>query len=169
LVASVFLATLLVGCGSGSGSTSNGNTAILTPSVPSGFQQFSNSDFRLDYPANWKVTGAPEFAGEFTGPTGQDFFVLDYSNANTTEIPTQLTNMCSYFGALIGSARMVIIGGQRWQQETCGNNGTANSTVEAVIYKGRLFAIAYSSLPSFFSSDKTQFYSVMEQSFAFVG
>jgi hypothetical protein len=49
-------------------------------------------------------------------------------------------------------------------------NGTANSTVEAVVYKGNLFFIVYYSLPrSDFISDKTRFYSVMEQSFAFVG
>jgi hypothetical protein len=159
-----------VGCGSGSGRASTGATATVTPGVPSGFQQFSASDFRLNYPSDWKVTGAKPFAEEFTGPAGQDFFVLIYSNGHTTQIPPLLGNMCDYFGSLIGSARTVTIGGQQWQQETCGENGTANSTVEAVVYKGNLFSIAYSSPPrSDFSSDKTRFYSVMEQSFAFVG
>jgi hypothetical protein len=177
LIASCFLAALLVGCGSGSGgasgsgsgSGSKGATATVTPGVPSGFEQFSASDFRLNYPSDWKVTGAKEFAGEFTGPGGQDFFVLIYSNGHTTQIPPLLGNMCDYFGSQIDSARSVTIGGQQWQQEVCGENGIANSTVEAVVYKSKLFSIAYFSPPkSDFSSDKARFYSVMEQSFAFV-
>jgi hypothetical protein len=173
LIASCFLAALLVGCGSGlgssSGSASKSTTATVTPGVPSGFEPFTTSDFRLNYPSAWQVTGAREFAGAFTGPAGQDFFVLRYSNGHTTQIPTQLANMCDYFGAQIDWARTITIGGQPWQQETCGERGTANSTVEGVLYRGLLFFIAYSSPRSDFISDKTQFYSVMEQSFAFVG
>jgi hypothetical protein len=143
-------------------------TATPTPSVPSGFQQFSGDGFTISYPSDWTTKASSGSKGEdFNGPEGQVFQVLIQPNGDSAEIPTFLDTLCSIFGKPIGSPTTVTIGGQQWQQETCGNNGTPVGAVDATVYQGQLFSIDYFSLATDFASDKTQFYAPMEQSFAF--
>ncbi len=174
-------AAVALGGKKGSPTTGNSNTPTTstptpgvtpsptTPSIPSGFQQFSNSNFSVIYPSAWTAKSDSSSNGgeDFTSTTGQLFQVLIEPTGTQDEIPTYLDTLCSIFGTKIGSVTTVTIGGQQWQQETCGDNGTPDGTVEAVIYKGQLYSIDYASLAGGFTTDQTQYYTPMEQSFKF--
>jgi hypothetical protein len=175
IVGGVVAALALSGKKSNTG-TNTGNNPSATPttaatptaSVPSGFQKFTGTAFSLNYPSGWTAKAASSSDGEdFNGPSGQIFQVLIQPNGDQAQIPTFLDTLCSIFGKPIGSPTTVTIGGQQWQQETCGDNGTPVGTVEATVHQGQLFSIDYFSLATDFASDKTQYYGPMEQSFAF--
>src|SRR6185437_5114840 len=135
-------------------STTGTNTPSSTPttaptptsSVPSGFQKFSNSQFSVDYPGDWTADGSSGGDGEdFTSTTGQLFQVLIQPGADQSTVPTLLGALCSVFGKPIGSVSAVTIGGQPWQQVTCGDNGVTTGTVEATIHGDSIFSIDYAS------------------------
>lgn len=139
--------------------------ATPTPSIPSGFQKFSNSQFSIAYPSDWtaQASGGGE---QFVSQAGQLFQVL-IQPGDQTEIPTLLSTLCSIFGKPIGSPTTVTIGGTQWQQQACGDNGTPSASVEATVHQSQIFEIDYTSLAGTYAADKPQYFTPMEQSFAF--
>jgi hypothetical protein len=139
-----------------------------TPSVPAGFQKFSNTQFSVIYPSDWASQAGTGGGGEnFTSTTGQLFQVIIQPGSDQSTVPTLLATLCSIFGKPIGSVTTVTIGGQPWQQETCGDHGVPVGTVEATIHQNEIFSIDYASLVGTYATDKTQFFAPMERSFAF--
>ncbi len=143
--------------------------ATPTPGVPAGFQQFSNSEFSVAYPSGWTAKASSSGDGEqFTGPTAQVFQVDVNPNTPAGQESTFNTAFCQVLNSKgKGTPTTVTIGGQTWQQLDCQDDGNLHAVVESVVYKGALYSIAYLSLSTTFTSDRAQFYTPMEQSFAF--
>ena len=150
----------------------NGTSATATPkatatqAVPSGFQQFSNSNFSVIYPQAW--TAKASSSGEqFTSASGQIFEVDITSGGSDPSVFDSA--YCGVIGKVTAGPTTVTIGGEKWTQEECQDqDGTLDSVVEAVAHNGNLFSIAYLSLIDTIQTDKTQFYQPMEQSFKFL-
>ncbi len=138
-----------------------------TSSVPAGFQKFSNSQFSIEYPGDWTAKSGSSGEEDFTSQAGQIFQIIVQPGQDQSEIATLLSTLCSIFGKPIGSVTTVVIGGQPWQQETCGDNGNPTGTVEATLHQTSVFSIDYASLGGTYTADKPQFFTPMEQSFAF--
>ena len=63
----------------------------------------------------------------------------------------------------------VTIGGQSWTKMDCESaDGTTHTLVEAVSYKGKIYDLLFSSDQASFEQNRTQFFSVMEQTFTFL-
>lgn len=177
IVVGVVAALALGGNKSNSTTNTNSNTpaaspttaATPTPSVPAGFQQFSNSQFSVAYPGDWTAKASSSGDGEqFTGPTSQVFQIDINQDTPAGQESAFNAAFCQVLNSKgKGTPTTVTIGGQTWQQLDCQDDGSLHAVVESVVYKGALYSIAYLSLSPTFASDKTQFYSPMEQSFAF--
>ncbi len=149
-----------------------------TPNTPAGFKQFTSDDnaFSIAYPGDWQQSASSTGSGaQFTGPTGEIFFVFDLANPGGTtaaELDSafcQGTNGDGGFGGTPSAPVTVTIGGQSWTQEECDNsNGALHAVAESIIYQNKAFFIAYASSKLTFDQDKTQFYQPMEQTFRFL-
>jgi hypothetical protein len=155
-------------------SGTNTPVATATPNIPTGYTPFSNSKFRISYPATWThQTSSSSPTEEFISGQGQIFQVTTLDRAPSGSDVSFNSVFCKEVGNSSGGTHTptsITIGGQQWQQLECGvgaNNVQAVS--ESVIYKGTLYAISYASPSETFEADRTQFYSVMEQTFAFLG
>ncbi len=152
------------------GNPGNSPTATPTQGIPAGFTQFTGADFSIAYPSSWTKSGDSQGSGgqDFTGPTGQTFQISVDPHGSEGEIPVLLSTFCSILGNSKVTPTTVTIGGQQWQQADCGESSSLHTVIEAVFYKGKLFQISYGSLAQTFDNDKTQYFAVMEQSFAFL-
>jgi hypothetical protein len=172
------VAVLALGGNKSNTTANNSNTpaatpttaATPTPSVPAGFQQFSNSQFSVAYPSDWTAKATSSGSGEqFTGPAAQVFEVDINQGAATGQENTFNATFCQAINPKgKGTPTTITIGGQTWHQLDCQDDGSLHAVVESVAYKDALYSIAYLSLSPTFTSDKAQFYTTMEQSFAFL-
>jgi len=177
------VAAVALGGKKSSGNTGNNSSstptvaATPTPSVPSGFQKLTETDFSIDYPGTWQHSGSTGNA-TFIGPEGQTFLILSLPDSGTSPAEldaafcsgTGTTGGGSGFGGAPSAPTTVTISGQSWTREECDNSdGTLHAVVESVVYQGNDYLIAYDSTKLTFDSDKTQYFTPMEQSFAFTG
>lgn len=140
--------------------------ATATQAVPSGFKQFSNTDFSVIYPQDWTAKSSSN-GEQFTSASGQIFEVDITSGGSDASVFDDA--YCGVIGKVTAGPTTVTIGGEQWTQEECQDqDGTLDSVVEAVAHNGNLFSIAYLSLIDTIQTDKTQFYQPMEQSFKFL-
>jgi hypothetical protein len=142
-----------------------------TPSIPAGFKKFTGSTFSIAYPSDWKPVGDAQGTSgeEFTSDSGQVFQVTISAGARSGQEDLFNTGFCSVVGnASDATPAAVTIGGQQWHQLDCGEKSSLHAVVESLVYKGTLFSLSYLSPITTFDSDKTQFYTPMEQSFAFL-
>ncbi len=156
----------------GSNNPSTSPTSAVTPttSVPAGFKQFSNSQFSISYPETWTASASSDNSEQFTGPTGQVFQVNISPHATSGQESLFNSTFCSILGGSSSETQTptaITISGQQWQQLDCGEHNGLHAVVESVAYKDNLYSLAYVSSTITFANDKAQFYSVMEQSFAF--
>jgi hypothetical protein len=153
-------------------------TATATPSAPPGYQFFTNSmkTFSIDYPLGWSESKAPASAGdggEFEGPEAQTFLATDGGAivgdpAVFDDAFCEGVNGNGGFGGKPTAPKQVVVAGQTWTEEECTNSANAHAAVETIIYKGHSFIIAYASLSGSFAINRSQYFSVMEQSFNFL-
>jgi FlaG/FlaF family flagellin (archaellin) len=151
-------------------SASPTTAATPTSSVPAGFKQFSNSQYSIAYPGDWTAKASSSGSGEqFTGPTAQVFQVDITPNTPAGQEGTFNAAFCQVLNSKgKPTPTTTTIGGQTWQQLDCQDDGSLHAVVESVVYKGALYSLAYLSLSPTFTSDKTQFFTPMEQSFTFL-
>ncbi|GEM_PF-805190 len=154
-------------------------TATATPSAPPGYKVFTNTTmtFSIDYPVDWSEVKAPSGTGdgtEFLGTANQIFIVTDIgaSSADPTILDDAFcegANGNGGFGGKPTAPKQVMIDGQSWTQEECTNTSNGeHAAVETVIYKGHVYLIAYASLIASFASNRSQYFTPMEQTFKFL-
>ena len=149
-------------------SATNTPAATATQAVPSGFKTFSNADFSVIYPQDWKTKTTSSGAGEqFSSTTGQVFEVDITKGAS--DAAAFDTAYCGAIGKVTAGPTAVTIGGAQWTREECEDKaGSFHTVVESVTHNSNLFSIAYLSLAPTYAVDKSQFYQPMEQSFKFL-
>jgi hypothetical protein len=144
-----------------------------TPSLPPGFSLYTNLDhsFKLIYPTSWQKGPSSSGTGvDFEGPSGASFIATNLGT-NQGDAVTADGAFCALLSGSPGSPHDVVVGGQRWTQETCDSLpvfGNLHAVVETINYKGFSYMIAYSAAQPNFGNDKTQFFSFMENSFTFL-
>ena len=144
-----------------------------TSSLPPGFSLYTNLDhsFKLIYPASWQKGSSSSGTGvDFQGPAGASFIATNLGT-NQGDAVTADGAFCALLSGSPGSPRDVIIGGQRWTQETCDSLpifGNLHAVVETINYKGFSYMIAYSAAHLDFANDNTRFFALMEHSFTFL-
>jgi hypothetical protein len=153
-------------------------TATSTPSAPPGYKRYTNvaNTFSIDYPVGWQETKFSEGDGaQFEGPLIQIVIVTDFGALGGGDPKVfddafcEGSNGSGGFGGKPTSPVQVTIGGQSWTQEECDNSDhTLHAAVEAVIYNGHLYVLAYTSAKPAFSLNKSQYFAPMEQSFKFL-
>lgn len=160
----------------GNNPSGNAPTTAPTKSVPAGFKKYDGGAglFTIFYPSDWKV-GDGVMSQDFTGPNGQTFNVDVelVGNASPGDAAANNAQVCQNVAASGGGATpkpaTITINGQQWQQLDCGDNGTLHYVVETVISsRGDIYSMSYGAPSASFASDKTQFFSVMEQSFTYL-
>ncbi len=153
-------------------------TATPTPSVPAGYQLYTNSSqtFSIAYPSNWQTSNISANLGsgaQFQG-VSQIFLVTDIgpgagNTAYLDQVFCEGDSSGSGFGGKPTKPKQVSIGGQQWTEEECTNSSKgAHAAVETIIYNGHVYLIAYSSPTTTFSSNRSQYFTPMEQSFKFL-
>jgi len=155
-------------------SSTNTPAATATPNIPTGYTLFSTSKFRISYPATWThQTSSSSPTEEFISAQGQILQVTTLDQAPSGSDAEFNSMFCKGVANTSGGTHTptsITIAGQQWQQLECDVGANSVQAVsESVIYKGTLYAISYASPAETFEADRTQFYSVMEQTFAFLG
>ena len=160
---------LLAACGGSS------NTASSPPasSLPAGFVSFTSADhtYQIAYPSGWQEQrGTPN---AFLGPAGQYFEVANAGKPDGS-IDQIVNVLCQSIQPDVAASpvqtSVVRLANQQWTRGDCdaGTQASVNLIVEAVIYKGAVYHMAYVSPLAAFQSDTTTFYAPMEQSFQFL-
>ena len=148
-------------------------TATATPSLPPGFSLYTNLDhsFKLIYPTSWQKGPSSSGTGvDFQGPAGASFIATNLGT-NQGDAVTSDGAFCALLSGSPGSPHSVVVGGQRWTQETCDSLpifGNLHAVVETISYKGVSYMIAYSAAHTDFANDNSQFFALMENSFTFL-
>ena len=148
--------------------------ATPTKSVPEGFTKYQDQTpfFSIAYPSDWK-TGGEVIGQTFTGPAGQSLWV-EISQAAGTNPAAANTQTCQNVATTQGGSASsptvatITLDGQHWQQLDCGATGTVHAIVESVVFDNQLYTLSYSSPTATFEQDRTRYFSVMEQHFAFL-
>lgn len=145
-----------------------------TKSVPAGFTKYDGGAhlFTIVYPSDWKVGDGVE-SQDFTGPDGQHFFVdvTLLGTASPGDAAATNTQVCQNVATTHGKSAgttpaTITMNDQHWQQLDCGVTGTVHYVVESLVsQRGDIYTLDYGSPAAAFASDRTQFFSVMEQSF----
>ena len=159
-----------------SSQTTNAHTPAATPTttIPAGFQVYTSPGklYRVAYPAAWTLSTDPSDAESetFAGPANQGAVVDDFAPEAGATPETAVTNVCTIVGGGPSTGPTpVTIGGQRWTKMDCESaDGTTHTLVEAVSYKGKIYDLLFSSDQASFEQNRTQFFSVMEQTFTFL-
>lgn len=149
-----------------------------TPGVPAGYSVFTNSTktFQIAYPSSWQATNTTQDLGSGgTFQTAYKVFLVTDAGAGSVD-PAQLdTVFCqgkdgkSGFGGSPSAPKQVTLGDQNWTEEECDNaTNQAYAAVETIIYHGHVYLISYASPKAAFSSDRGQYYSLIEQTFKFL-
>jgi hypothetical protein len=184
ILLTIIIGGLIAACASNNSSNttnnSSGSTATTAPtkSVPAGFTMYDGGAgiFTIFYPSDWKV-GDGEINQDFTGPAGQIFSVdiTLIGTASPGDAAAANTQVCQNVAASNGISAgtptpgKVTINGQQWQQLDCGVTGNVHYVVESLVSKrGDIYTLSYGSPAATFASDRTQFFSVMEQSFTYL-
>jgi Flp pilus assembly protein TadD len=160
----------------------SGNTALPTSqptqaaTTRAGFQTFTSSDnsFRIAYPGDWQQKAASSGIGAtFTSPDQQKVFTITAANPGTSSADPAavVVAACSGVDGTPSSPEPVRIGGQSWTEAECDTSKYGSNihfVAEAVLYKGNMFLIIYTSPKESFESIARQFFTPMEQSFQFL-
>lgn len=158
--------------------TTNAKTpaATATSTTPSGFQVYTSQGhlYSIAYPSDWdkSVDDTDPEEVEFVGPANQIALTDDFTPNSGVTPATYTVTICSVVG---GSASdntqptQVTLAGQSWTRMECNSSdGTTHTVVEAVSYKGNIASLLFSSDAASFAQNQTQFFSVMERTFAFL-
>jgi serine/threonine protein kinase len=143
-------------------------------SIPAGFKLFTNRDksFSIIYPQSWSSKSAlsPNGVGEeFDGPANQIVQAVNGGQNNASNTGSNVDAFCVVYGGLPQGHSTVTIDGQKWTREECDSFGSvSHAVVEAVVYKGNLYLLSYAAPKNSFSSDRTKYFTPMEQSFTFL-
>ena len=153
-------------------------TFTPTPNRTRGFVQFSNQKYSLLYPGGWAALPAQSLSKEdeeFLYSPQEVFQVQVIAQASGQPSPKSLDDVACQivFGPknTPDAPTMVSIANQQWTRETCEGtpNGTAMQMVaESVVYQNQVFTIFYKAPATSFASDQQQYFTPMEQSFAFL-
>ncbi len=149
------------------------NAAASAPTCAtlSGYTIFTSPDhtFCLAYPTGWQVTGALQGTGaQFSGPAHQLFTVSNIGAFSGTPADYDI-RFCVTLDGTSSPTTTLTLSGQTWTQARCAiNGGTGRGIVEATIYKGSLYHMDYGSPVGAFPSNRSQFFTPIEQSFRFL-
>jgi serine/threonine protein kinase len=144
-----------------------------TPTIPAGFKLYTNSDhsFSIIYPNGWSLKPALTVSGtgeQFTGPASQTVEVTNGGPNQPANTGPNDDAFCVVFGATTNPHTTVTIAGQQWTREECDGYGGTHAIVETVVYKGNLYLLSYASPKDSFNSNRSQYFTPMEQSFKFL-
>lgn len=148
------------------------SAATATAGAPAGFQQFKNSEFSILYPKDWQPMTAQD-KEVFKRPNGDAGFVVQVSSQTTQPKAADDMYCLTANPTQRPTATTISLGGQQWTREDCGSVTLANQShhaaVESVMYKNKLYTISYTSSPAdTFASDRSKYFTPMEQSFTFL-
>jgi serine/threonine protein kinase len=157
------------------GSASRQATPTPTRStIPPGFKLFTNKDhsFSITYPDGWSTQPAITVNGsgeQFTGPANQSVQVVHGGPTQASDVGSSVDAFCVTFSLSTNGHTTATIAGQQWTREECDNPALGlHAIVEAVVYKGSLYLFSYASPTGAFSSNRSQYFTPMEQSFTFL-
>jgi hypothetical protein len=149
----------------------NPTTSAPTCAALSGYTIFTSPDhtFCLTYPTGWQVTGALQGTGaQFSGPAHQLFTVSNIGSFSGTPADYDM-RFCTNLDGTSSPTSTLTLSGQAWTQARCTiNAGTGRGIVEATVYKGNLYHMDYGSPTASFLSNRSQFFTSIEQSFRFL-
>ena len=174
LVGGILLTLGLTKTGPFAPSSANNRTTPTTSTVPAGFKLFTNQDktFSIIYPEKWSVKDPISISGvgkEFDGPANQVLQVSNGGSSQSSETGTSDDAFCLVFGATTNAHTTVTIDGQTWTREECDSYASiSHAIVETVVYKGNLYLLSYAAPKDTFNSDRTRYFTPMEESFTFL-
>jgi len=148
-------------------------TATHRPTPTPTTRLYTNGDgsFQFSYPSSWKAVAANVPYGKGTDIDGPGDRVATVSNQGPSQVSAGDTddNFCHGFAALSAPHSTVTISGQHWTMEQCLSLvQPLTAIVEAIIYHGNTYFIAYHSDNTTFASDRQKYFIPMEQSFTFL-
>ncbi len=164
--------------GHSSSPTTNSSTpaATATSTIPAGFKVYTSQGhlYNVAVPSDWtqSVDDSDPEEVEFTGPANQEAITDDFTPESGVTPESYTTTICGVvtgFSSDTPQPTQVTIAGQSWTRVECdSSDGATHVVVEAVSYKGNIASFLFSSDASSFAQNQTQFFSVMERTFAFL-
>jgi hypothetical protein len=147
-----------------------------TAAIPAGFKLYTNKDhsFSIVYPGGWDAQPAVTVNGsgeQFSGPASQTVQVVHGAAAQASDVGTSVDAFCTTFSFIpaSGNHTTTTLAGQQWTREECDNPALSiHAIVEAVAYKGTLYLLSYASPTGAFNSNRSRYFTPMEQSFTFL-
>jgi hypothetical protein len=170
---------VLVGCNSGSTAKKPTPTPTHTPAtrtafiLPAGFTTYKTTTFYVAHPNNWNQQNPANGTGiQYAGPNGQTFVVASLGKAPGTPqaFDTAFCSPTGFGGTASGAPKTVTINGVHWVQLLCTDAKTDKTAmVEAVVHNNQFYYMVYTSPTASFQTNRSQYFTPMEQSFTFVG
>ncbi len=145
-----------------------------TATIPAGFKLYTNKDhsFSIIYPGSWSAQPAVTVNGsgeQFTGPANQTVQVVHGGATQSSDVGSSVDAFCLTFSLSTNSHTTATIAGQQWTREECDNPALSiHAIVEAIAYQGSLYLLSYASPSGAFNSNRSQYFTPMEQSFQFL-
>ncbi len=153
----------------------NQATPTPTATAPAGFKRYTNGDhsFSIIYPSSWRAKPAVTVNGsgeEFDGPASQVVQVIHGGAVQPSDIGNNDDAFCATFSFSTPNGHTTAtVAGKQWTREECDNPVLSiHAIVEAIAYRGQLYMLSYASPTSSFSSNRSQYFTPMEQSFTFL-
>lgn len=145
------------------------HAAVLA--LPAGFTTYKSTTFHVAYPSGWKQANPPNGTGvQYTGPTNQVFIAASLGDIKESPEAFDMAycGQAGFGGTPTGAAKIVKIDGASWMQQECTNaKDGKTAVVESSVHNKNLYYIAYSSPTASFQTNKTHYFTPMEQSFTF--
>jgi serine/threonine protein kinase len=148
-----------------------------TPAIPAGFKLYTNKgqNFSIIYPGGWSVQPATTVNGsgeQFNGPANQVVQATHGGAAQASDLGSAVDAFCitfSFSPTGTNGHTTVTVAGQQWTREECDNPTLSlHAIVEAIAYKGSLYLLSYASPAGAFNSNRSKYFTPMEQSFTFL-
>ena len=173
------LAAMLVmtGCNS---KTTTSTTTKPTPTpttrtaaaLPAGFVVYKSEGFHLAHPTSWQQQNPPNGTGvQYTGPAQQQFVAASLGKIqNSPEaFNAAYCSPTGEGGTPEGAAKVVNFGGESWRQQECVDAKTGKTAViESTVHNQDFYYLVYGSPAASFQTNRTQYFTPMEQSFTFI-
>lgn len=148
-----------------------GSTTATLPCSLGGYTAFTSPDhtFCLDYPTGWQVMNPSRGSGaQFSGPAHQVFTAANLGAYSGTAAGFDRA-VCLNLGGIAGLPITLTLAGQTWTQRLCFLDADHYRTIiESSVYQGKLYHMDYGSATLTFLSNRSQFFTPMEQSFRFL-
>lgn len=153
------------------------DTTPTTTTSTAKLQTYTCDLFQVNYPDPWQVMIGRSNQVELGGVNKSSFDInaqSDTSQSAEQELATIIQATQNEYTNFqpVDLQPSITIGGQSWRQVTwTGTNKSSGLSFkgrdEVVNYNGNLYIISYYALASDFDQNNTQYFQVMEQSFAF--